>query len=161
MADMTLEKAARWMKRLENAGKYGWTPENRKIVAMWKKDFRRAFTQHQSPGGRPWPMTEPKLIMTGTGKRVKKRFQALYRRGVDRMREKIAGKRGSSRHIESAGKFHAEVGGVGVSLSAHNEGDPARGIPERRFVEVTPDHIARIEEIYQQGYYTRIYKGMF
>jgi hypothetical protein len=85
-------------------------------------------------------------------------LQALYRGGkknpAKRMRDKMAGIKGTPGHIERDWKTGFEVGGYGSSLENHNEGKGKK--KKRTFAEVTPE----LQKFAEQVYADRIEKIM-
>ena len=55
MSTMSLEQCQRWLTSLQDAGKWGWLPEHRKIGKHIRTQTRKRIKAHQTPGGRPWP----------------------------------------------------------------------------------------------------------
>lgn len=54
---LSVEGADRWLKSLENPGKWGWMPEHKKIGKHIRAQHRLRLKAHIDPDGKPWPRT--------------------------------------------------------------------------------------------------------
>jgi len=59
---MNVEQMNRWLKSLENPGKWGWMPEHKKIGKLLKTETGAQLKKHQGPDGKPWPKTYSKPL---------------------------------------------------------------------------------------------------
>jgi hypothetical protein len=52
---MTVPQAEKWLRSLENPGRYGWVPEHKKIGRHLRDQHKRRLTRHVTADGAPWP----------------------------------------------------------------------------------------------------------
>lgn len=83
MPTITLDQAIMWTGNLQQTGRYGFLPENRRCAKIIRDDIKDNFATHSGPDGTPWPRTEldtdKSIIYVGMIGRVgKKEFRVRH-----------------------------------------------------------------------------------